>query len=139
MNNQQSYYDALNTYHSEDGDLSVWLNFFLDGVAVIATEAIETSKKINSLRQKDMVKIQSLGRRVKTGMVVLENIYKLPIVSVKKVEEWTGLSRPQANDLVRKLVELEILVQRDKNVEYGREFWYKDYLNLFISKEEAWG
>lgn len=137
LNNQKTYYDSLQAYHQEDADVSGWLDFFLDGVAIIATGAIETSKKINTLRQKDVVKIQSLGRRAKTGVIVLENLYKLPIVSVKKVEEWTQLSRPQANDLVRKLVELGILEQRDKDREYGREFWYKNYLNLFISKEEA--
>lgn len=137
LNNQKTYYDSLQTYHQEDADVSGWLDFFLDGVAIIATEAIETSKKINILRQKDAVRIQSLGRRARTGVIVLENLYKLPIISVKKVEEWTLLSRPQANDLVKKLVELEILEQRDKDIEYGREFWYKNYLNLFISKEEA--
>ncbi len=135
MNNQQAYYDALNTYHSENGDIAVWLDFFLDGVAIIATEAMEVSKKINVLRQKDTVKIQSLGRRTKTGMTVLENLYKLPIISVRKVEEWTGLSRTQANELVQKLVELHILEQRDKNVEYGREFRYQDYLKLFTEEE----
>lgn len=137
LNNQKAYYDSLQEYQQENADVSIWLNFFLDGVAIIATEAIETSKKINILRQKDVVKIQSLGRRAKNGVIVLENLYKLPIISVKKVEEWTQLSRPQANDLVKKLVELEILEQRDKDVEYGREFWYKNYLNLFISKKEA--
>lgn len=137
LNNQKAYYGSLQTYHQENADVSSWLDFFLDGVKIIATEAIETSKKINILRQEGIVKIQSLGRRAKTGMIVLENLYKLPIVSVKKVEEWTQLSRPQANDLVRKLVELGILEQRDKNIEYGREFWYKNYLNLFISREEA--
>ena len=137
LNNRRAYYDSLNTYHQEDADISGWLDFFLDGVAIIATEAIETSKKINILRHNDVVKIQSLGRRVKTGGTVLENLYRLPIVSVKKVEEWTQLSRPQANELVKKLVEVGILEQRDKDIEYGREFWYKNYLKLFISKEEA--
>ncbi len=137
LNNKQTYYDSLNAYHNQDRDISRWLNFFLEGVAIIATEAIEVSKKINILRQKNTVKIQSLGRRTKTGITVLENLYKLPIVSVKKIEEWTELSRPQANELVKKLVEIGILEQRDKNIEYGREFWYKNYLRLFISKEEA--
>lgn len=136
LNNQQAYYDALNTYHSEDGDISILLDFFLDGVAIIATEAIEVSKKINVLRQKDTIKIQSLGRRAKTGMIVLENLFVLPIISVRKVEEWTDLSRTQANALVQKLVELGILEQRDKNVEYGREFRYKDYLELFTGEKE---
>lgn len=137
LNNQQSYYDALNTYHSENGDISVWLDFFLDGVAIIAEEAIDLSKKINELSKKDIKKIQSLARRSKNGMTVLENLYKLPIISVRKVEEWTGLSRTQANELVKRLVDLEILEQRDKNVEYGREFRYKDYLGLFTSKSEV--
>ncbi len=136
LNNQQAYYDALNTYHSENGEISVWLDFFLDGVAIIASEAIEVSKRINILRQKDTIKIQSLGRRAKTGMIVLENLFELPIISVRKVEEWTGLSRTQSNELVQKLVELGILEQRDKNVEYGREFRYEDYLKLFTGKEE---
>lgn len=136
LNNQKTYYGSLNSYHQENANVSGWLDFFLDGVAIIAEQAIEASKKINILRQKDTIKIQSLGRRTKTGMTVLENLYKLPIVSVKKVEEWTELSRPQANDLVKKLVELGILEQRDKDIEYGREFWYKKYLDLFVSKEE---
>lgn len=134
LNNQQAYYDALNAYHSEYGDISFWLDFFLDGVAIISTEAIEASKKINILRQKDTIKIHSLGRRSKTGMIVLENLYKLPIISVRKIEEWTGLSRTQANELVQKLVELNILEQKDKDREYGREFRYKDYLKLFTEE-----
>jgi predicted transcriptional regulator len=68
-------------------------------------------------------------------MTVLENLYKLPIISVKKVEEWTGLSRTQANELVQKLIELNIIEQRDKDVEYGREFRYKDYLKLFTDSQ----
>jgi Fic family protein len=137
LNNQKTYYGSLNSYHQENADVSGWLDFFLDGVAIIAAEAIEASKKINILRQTDTIKIQSLGRRAKTGMTVMENLYKLPIVSVKKVEEWTELSRPQANDLVKKLVELGILEQRDTDIKYGREFWYKKYLDLFVSKEEV--
>lgn len=136
LNNQQAYYTSLEAYHSEEGDISTWLDFFLDGVAIIASEAIETSKKINTLRQKDIVRIQSLGRRTKNGIIVLENLYKLPIISVRNVEEWTSLSRPQANELVQKFIEIGILEQKDKNTEYGREFWYRKYVDLFISKDE---
>lgn len=137
LNNQKAYYDALNTYHSENGDIAVWLDFFLDGIAIIAAEAIKVSKKINSLSKKDSIKIQSLGRRAKTGVTVLENLYKLPIISVRKIEEWTGLSRPQANKLVNKLIGLGLLEQRNKNIKYGREFWYKEYLNLFTKESQT--
>lgn len=139
LNNQTAYYDSLNAYHSEGGNASDWLDFFLDGVVIISTEAIEVSKKINILRQKDLVKIQSLGRRARSGAVVLENLYRLPIINVGKIEDWTGLSRPQANELAKLLVKLGILEQKDAKAKYGREFWHKNYLNLFISKEEARG
>jgi Fic family protein len=135
LHNQQAYYAALNSYHNESGDISEWLDFFLDGVAIIATEAIAVSKKINKVRQEDTIKIQSLGRRAKTGMTLLENLYKLPIVNVRKVEEWTGLSRTQANELVQKFVALNILEQRNKEVEYGREFHYQEYLKIFTPEE----
>ena len=137
LDNQNSYYASLNGYHSENGKVLDWVDFFLDGTSIIATEAIRVSKKINELRQKDLVKIQSLGRRAKTGTAILENLYRLPIINVKKIEEWAGLSRPQANELAKLLIKLGILEQKDARVEYGREFWYKNYLRLFISKEEA--
>lgn len=137
LNNRRAYYDALAEYHAENADISAWLDFFLEGVAIIAQQAIETSKRINALRSKDLARIQSLGRRAKTAMAVLERLYSLPIVSVRKVEEWTGLSRPQANELVRKLTETGILVQVDETVEYGLEFWHAEYLSLFLNREES--
>jgi len=45
LNNQKTYYGSLNSYHQEDADVSGWLDFFLDGVAIIAGQAIEASKK----------------------------------------------------------------------------------------------
>lgn len=136
LNNQKAYYESLNSYHSEDGEISQWLDFFLDGVAIIADQAVETSKKINKLKQEDTVIIHKLGRSAKTGIQILEKLYQLPIVNVKKIEEWSGLSRPAANELVRKLVEIGILEQRNKGIEYGREFWYVRYLDLFTNKKE---
>jgi len=82
-----------------------------------------------------MAKIQALGgRRVKTGLTVLRNLYKLPIVNVGKVEEWTGFSRQGANTLVAELVKIGILEQRDRKTKYGRDFAYKNYLTLFTKE-----
>jgi Fic family protein len=137
LKNQQEYYNSLAKYHSVDSDITTWLDFFLDGVAIIASEAIETSKKINSLRIEDLLKIHTLGKRARNGIIVLEKLYNLPIIKVKQIEEWTGLSRPQANELVKKFIEIGVLEQINKKIDYDREFWYKKYLDLFISKEES--
>ncbi len=38
-----------------------------------------------------------------------------PAIKVKQVEKWTGLSHPQANELVKKMVDIGVLDQIDKN------------------------
>ena len=37
-----------------------------------------------------------------------------PAIKVKQVEKWTGLPRPQANELVKKMVDIGVLEQIDK-------------------------
>ncbi|MDD3628826.1 MAG: hypothetical protein PHN81_03500 [Actinomycetota bacterium] len=43
MKNRKQYYDCLSGYHIENSDINSWLDFFLNGVAVIAEEAIDIS------------------------------------------------------------------------------------------------
>ncbi len=49
----------------------------------------------------------------------------------KKIEEWSGLTRPAANAFVQRLVKLGILAQRDPHITYDRVFEYRRYLKLF--------
>lgn len=127
---RESYFDFLEGYHNR-GEVLPWIKFFLEGVAVVAEEAIETSRKVTILREKDMQTVYSMGRSGKMGIILLQNLFKLPIVTVKKVEEFTGLSRPNANKLVDRFVGEGILEQIDKKKEYGRSFVYKKYFELF--------
>lgn len=128
--NRDVYFDLLETYHDK-GDILPWIKFFLNGIAEVSEEGIETSKKITSLREKDLERIMSLGRSSTIGTKLLKKLFTLPIVTVKKVEEFTGLSRPNANKLVDKFIKADILEQTDDSVEYGRTFAYKKYYNLF--------
>ena len=127
--NRDLYFAKLDEYRK--GNVFLWLEFFLEGVGKVAEEAIETSNKIIELREKDQQKIMKLGKGAKNAIKLLKNLYKLPIVNVKKVEEFTGLSREGANRLVKKFVELELLVPKEKEKKYRRIFIYKEYLGLF--------
>lgn len=131
--NRESYFDLLDNYHNK-GDIVQWLNFFLEGIAVVAREAIQTCREVTALQSRDTGKMQKLGKSAEKGVLVLRELYKLPIVNVKKVEHWTGLSRVNANKLVDKLVDVGILDQMDKNETYARTFRYKDYLSVFSKK-----
>lgn len=124
------YFDLLNGYHN--GDVIPWINFFLEGIIQVSKEAIKTSRLIAKLRERDMEKLITMGKRSETALKVLRNLYKLPIINVRKVEEWTGLTRPSANKLVNDLIKLGILSQRDKRVSYARQFDYKEYIKIFL-------
>jgi hypothetical protein len=62
-------------------------------------------------------------------------LFGQPIVDVAKVEEITGLSRPAANALVKKFVDIDMLQQVDEADTYGRQFAYTEYLTLFHKPE----
>lgn len=126
---REFYFSMLDEYRK--GNITDWLEFFLKGVVNVAKGAIETSDKIIDLRERESHKILSLGRASKNGIVLLKNLYKLPIVNVRKVQEFTGLSREAANRLVKRFINLGLLHPKEKQKKYGRIFIYKEYLNLF--------
>jgi len=126
---RELYFSMLDKYRK--GNIADWLEFFLKGVANVAREAIKTSDKIIDLRERDFHKISSLGRASKNAIVLLKNLYKLPIVNVRKIQEFTSLSREAANRLVRRFVRLGLLRLKEKGKKYGRLFVYKEYLKLF--------
>ncbi len=130
---QRNYYDRLDQYHQ--GEVTAWLDFFLDGIIEISTQAIETSRSITSIRMEDMDKVQLLGKTAaESAGLVLRKLFSLPIVNVNNVKEWTGLTRQGAQRVINRLVELEILEQKDKAATYGRSFIYRRYVDAFMDE-----
>jgi len=128
--NREVYFDVLHSYHQK-GEVNRWISFFLQGVIEVSKDAIDTSKKINGLYRKDLKRIHILGRSAPKGTKILEELYKLPVVNVNTIQKWLKTTRATANTYLNKLIELDILVQQDESVEYGRTFEYKEYLDIF--------
>ncbi|MBI4244844.1 MAG: Fic family protein [Planctomycetes bacterium] len=126
---RELYFDLLDKYRK--GEVEKWLEFFLRGVCEVAQEAIDTSKRIIDLRERDLNTMSLLGNASKNATMFLKNLYKLPIVNLRKAQEITGISREGANKLISRFVKLGILKPKDKKTTYGRLFIYKDYLDLF--------
>ena len=130
---QSIYYDRLNGYR--DGEVEAWLDFMLDGVIEIAGQAIETARRISEIRQEDIDKMGTLGKpAAESGVLVLRNLYSLPIVNVNVIKEWTGFTRKGALGVINRFVELEILEQKDKAATYGRSFIYRRYVDAFMDE-----
>lgn len=125
------YFSMLEEYRK--GNVGEWLEFFLKGVIQVAKEAIDTSNKIVNLRERDLHRVSTLGRAAKNSILLIKELYRIPIINVKKIESALGLSREAANNLVKRFVDLRLLVPKEKAKKYGRLFIYKDYLDLFES------
>lgn len=128
---QSMYYEKIQGYHY--GEVFEWCEFFLDGVIEIANEAIETVAKITVLRDRDMVKIQTFGKRAaESAMAVLPKLYEHPIVNVSLIQKWTGFStRAGAQTVIDRFIEKKILVPKNEDVKYGQSYVYREYLNIF--------
>lgn len=128
------YYDKLNDVH-EKGDFESWLKYFIEGVWLVAEEATNTAMKIKALKDKDILRLSSLSSQSsKNAIKLLEQLFSSPIMTVNDVSSVTGLSYANANNLVKKLIDLKILepiLERERN----RIFAYSEYINLFKNRE----
>lgn len=133
---QETYYEKLNAYHSENGNVEEWVEFFLDGVVDIANSSIETCRKITELRERDMRKVQKLGKATAPKTLdMIRFLYKMPTVGIADVVNQTGYSRPSAYKLIDRLVDMNILYPADENDGYGKKYTYKDYVEVFAEDE----
>jgi Fic family protein len=131
---QKIYYEKLEGYHN--GNIEEWIDFFLDGVIEIASEAIDIVGKITALREKDMTKIQGLGKRASESAIkVLPRLYGQPIVDVATIQKWTGFTRAGAQIVIDRFIERGILTPKDKDKKYGQSYVYKEYLDIFIGND----
>lgn len=131
---QKLYYEKLFEYHN--GNIESWLDFFLDGVIEIANEAIEIVSKITALREKDMTKIHTLGKRAsESAMLVLPKLYAQPIVNVGVIKKWTGFTHAGAERVIDRFIKIGILTPKDKHKTYGQSYMYKNYIDIFVENE----
>lgn len=130
---QQLYYDKLDGYRH--GRVAEWVEFFLDGVIEIANEAIDTVGKITVLRERDMAKVQALGKRAsESAIMVLPRLYGQPVVNNALVQKWTGFTYAGAQTVISRFIEMGILVPKDEDKKYGQSYIYKTYTDIFTDK-----
>ena len=127
---QQLYYQRLNDYHNSK--VESWIDFFLTAVLETAEEAIDILNKIRKLRDKDMEKLHSLGKReAKSGIKVLSKLFAGPIVTTTIIMKWTGFSRQGAIKLIERFISLKILKPINSHSKFQKIYIYKSYVDIF--------
>ena len=128
--NRTLYYDKL-TLVREKSDLGQWLRFFLTGVVETATKSGETLRKIIALKSEiEKERILTMGKRSKQALDLFHGLFRKPLVSVRDVQELSGLTPKAANDLVQAFVERRILTETT-GYRRNRVFLFSDYMELF--------
>ncbi len=131
---QKLYYEKLLGYHY--GDVSSWIDFFLDGVIEIANEAMDIVDRITLLRNRDTIKIQKLGKRAsESASLVLLQLYRQPIANINIIQKWTGFTYAGAQTIVDRFIKMNILFSKDKDKKYGKSYVYKEYVEIFNNNE----
>jgi Fic family protein len=122
------YYRLLDTVRTE-GDWEAWLDFFQEGVEQIASNAVETAKRLLLLFQQDEQKIQAMGRSASTTMRVFRVLCEHPLANLNRICKLTGLSFPAGSKGMRQLKTLGI-VREITGQQRNRVFAYQQYLSI---------
>jgi Fic family protein len=116
------YYRLLQEVR-ERGSWETWLEFFLDGVAETANEAVATATTISALLEADLQRIKAAGKLTGSVQQVFELMKKNPYLTAAATAKKTGLTLPTVNSALAAMEELKILREitgrrRDRVYEY---------------------
>ena len=124
---RDDYYRRLNAVRV-DGDWEGWLDFFLDGVATIADEAVASARELFALVAEDRTRVVANDGMTVFALRLFELLPRHPIVTVASVIKLLDTSKPTARRAVALLVEAGVLVEQSGK-KRDRSFAYSAYLD----------
>ena len=124
-----AYYDSLTRVRNSN-DLGQWVRFFLEGVIETAEKGKTTFAQILNLHTNIESELMNLGKKTDNARKLLMHLYQSPVVSVKQVESILGVKYYSANELIKTLVEINIL-EETTGYSRNRVFMFKRYIDVF--------
>jgi Fic family protein len=126
--NQKDYYRRLDAVRV-DGDWEGWLDFFLDGVATIADEAVAAARELFALVADDRARVLAHDGMSLSALRLFELLPRHPIVTVASVMKLVETSKPTAGKAIELLVATGVLVE-STGKKRDRSYAYRAYLDL---------
>jgi len=124
---RDEYYRRLSAVRT-DGDWEGWLDYFLDGVATIADEAVASARELFGLVADDRARVlEQVGTSV-AAVRLFELLPRHPIVSVAHAIRQLGVSKPTAGRAVEALARAGVLVETTGR-KRDRSWAYQGYLD----------
>ena len=97
---REDYYRRLNAVRV-DGDWEGWLDFFLDGVATIAGEAVASARELFALVAADRARVLAQEGMSVVALRLFELLPRHPVVTVASVMKLVKTTKPTAGRAIR--------------------------------------
>lgn len=121
------YYRLLGDVR-KTGDWEAWTDFFLDGVATIADEAVTTARDVFALVSADRQRVLAASGASVIAVRLLEQLPVHPVVTIPGIVKLLETTKPTAGKAVQLLESLNVLVETSGK-RRDRTFAYKRYLD----------
>lgn len=124
---RQEYYRRLGAVRT-DGDWEGWLEFFLEGVAVVAEEAVTTARRLHAVVAQSRARLVARDDATVISVRLFELLPEHPILTVNRAVQLLDCSRPAAAKALRVLEAAEVLKPLDARKK-NRAVVFKEYLD----------
>jgi Fic family protein len=124
---RQDYYRRLDAVRIE-GDWEGWLDFFLDGVATIAEEAVASARELFAIVADDRARVLAHDGMSIGGLRLFELLPRHPIVTVASVMKFIETTKPTAGRAIELLAAAGVLVETTGK-KRDRSYAYRAYLD----------
>jgi Fic family protein len=122
------YYRRLDAVRKQ-GDWEGWTDFFLDGVATIADEAVTSARDIFAIVGQDRARLLASDAASVSAVRLFEELPNHPIVTVASAMALLGISKPTAIRAIDALVSAGVLTETTGR-RRDRSFAYAVYVDL---------
>lgn len=124
---REEYYRRLNAVRTE-GDWEGWTDFFLDGVATIADEAVASARELFAVVTADRARVLAQDTTSVSAARLFELLPNHPIITVAAAMKLIETSKPTATRAIETLIVAGILVETTGK-KRDRSFAYKAYID----------
>lgn len=126
--NRIEYYDRMTEVRA-NGNYEQWILFFLSALKESAQDAMDTIEELTALQEKNLKKIEAMGRAKTSARLLFDYLEANPIIDIVKTATALGLSFNTVSASVNRLIDSGILVQTTTHSR-NRTFAYSEYLDI---------
>jgi Fic family protein len=126
--NRDRYYELLQKIRT-GGDWESWLEFFADAVETTANQAVDTTRKLLDLAERDRTAIRKLRRVSGTVLQVHQAMTAKPLNTIPALSRMTGLTQATVTASLKSLEGLGIVKEitgRQRNRHYSYEGYIRE-------------